>query len=238
MNIVLITAGGLGERFGKEEPKQFCMVVDKPLIIHTMEKFEQHSEIDVIAVSCLEGWEDRVWEYAREFGIHKLRHVVTGGATNQESICNGVAEIQKHYEADAVVLIHDAARPLVTTDIITDCLRVVEKHGNAVASIPCLEPLLIENKGGVSAREYYPRHGLRRAQAPQGFKLGKLVWAHQCAKEQGIENTTASNVLMQILGEEIFFSQSSTNNIKITTPDDKRFMEAWLYREAQTQQGI
>lgn len=233
MNIVLITAGGLGERFGKEEPKQFCLVHNKPLIIHTLEKFDNHSQIDVIAVSCLEGWESKLWEYARQFGIRKLRHVVPGGATNQESICHGVLELSKHYEIDANVLIHDAARPLVTSEIITDCLRVIREHGNAVACIPCLEPLLRADAEGISAQEYYPRNGLRRAQAPQGFKLGKLMWAHQQAKARGIKDTTASNVLMQILGEKIYFSQSSTNNIKITTPDDKKFMEAWLRRDTQ-----
>ena len=230
MNVVLITAGGMGERFGAKTPKQFHNIDGKPLIIYTLEKFQQHAKIDAIVVSCLAGWEQTLWDEAAKFGITKLKYVTVGGDSNQESICNGVAEIDKHFDDDTSVLIHDAARPLVTEQIITDCLDVLEKHGNAIACIPCLEPLLRVNEQGEPkcSHDFYPREGVMRAQAPQGFSLKLLKWAHAEAAKQNITHTTASSVLMQKLGVKLYCSKSSTNNIKVTTQDDIAFLNAWL----------
>lgn len=230
LNIVLITAGGMGERFGAKTPKQFHLIDGKPLIIYTLEKFQHHESIDAIVVSCIAGWEQKLREYAQTFGISKLEHIATGGDSNQESICNGVAEIDKHYDDESRVLIHDAARPLVTEAIITDCLNVMKKYGNAVACIPCLEPLLRVNEKGdpKSSYDFYPREGVMRAQAPQGFSLKQLKWAHAEAAKQHITHTTASSVLMQKLGVKLYCSRSSTNNIKVTTLDDIAFLRAWL----------
>lgn len=223
MNIALITAGGIGKRCGMRVPKQFYFVEERPVIIYTLEVFEKHPDIDVIAVSCLAGWEEKLRGYARDFGINKLKHIVRAGETNQESICHGIAELAKHYGDESMVLVHDAARPLVTSDIITDCLSAARKYGNAVACIPCQEPLLrsdCEAKEEPRCGQYYSREGMLRAQAPQAFALGTLKWAHKEAALRCIHNTTASCVLMHLLGVKLYYSESSTSNIKITTRDD------------------
>lgn len=227
MNIALITAGGTGSRIPSvDRPKQFSYILGKPVIVYTMEQFEQHSDIDIIAIVCLEGWEDELWGYAEHFGIRKLKHIIPGGASNQESIRNGIMLLSEQYGEDAMILVHDAVRPMVTQEIITDCLRVARKHGNAVASLSSIEPLLKIEEDGISSLSYHSRSGLARAQAPQCFRLGDLTRAHSLAKEKGIKDATCCATLMHRLGERIHLSKSATSNIKITLHDDLLIFEA------------
>ena len=119
MNIALLIAGGKGVRMNQDIPKQFLNINDKPVIIYTLEAFQKHPEIDEIAVVCLEGWQEILWAYARQFNISKLKWVVDGGLCGQESIRNGVYELEKHYEDDDIVLIHDGIRPNVSQEIFS-----------------------------------------------------------------------------------------------------------------------
>ena len=135
MNIALIIAGGRGMRMGQEIPKQFLTVYDKPVIAYTMEAFEKHPDIDVIAVVCVEGWESILGAYARQYHITKLKHIIPGGANGQGSIRNGVFELEKHYAADDLVLIHDAIRPMVSQDIISGCIATAREHGSAIVEV-------------------------------------------------------------------------------------------------------
>ena len=113
-NIALIIAGGSGARMGQDIPKQFLTVNEKPVIAYTLEAFQNHPEIDAIAVVCIEGWEQVLTAYAKQFGITKLQHVIPGGENGQGSIRNGVYELEKHYAPEDLVLIHDAIRPMVS----------------------------------------------------------------------------------------------------------------------------
>src|SRR5690554_1057282 len=122
MNIALIIAGGSGTRMAQDIPKQFLNVYDKPIIIYTLEAFQKHSNIDVVAVVCIEGWERILNAYAKQFSITKLKHIVPGGDCGQASIRNGLLELEKHYDKDDIVLIHDAIRPMVSQEIISDCI--------------------------------------------------------------------------------------------------------------------
>lgn len=229
MNIALITAGGVGARVGSDIPKQFLCVVGKPVIIHTLEKFERHSEIDLIAVVCVKGWEEKLYQLANDFHISKLKHIIPAGSTNQESIFFGVEELSHIYGEEDVILVHDAVRPLVSEAVISDCLNVTRKKGNAVACLPCVEPLLCkETQKKEGASKWHSRTGLMRAQAPQGFYLGKLAMAHRIARERGIKNCVASCELMLQLGEKIYFSRSEMTNIKITTQEDITLVETLL----------
>ena len=119
MNIALIIAGGKGLRMQQEIPKQFITVNEKPVIVYTMEAFQRHADIDAIAVVCIEGWENILAAYAKQYHITKLRHIIPGGENGQSSIRNGVFELEKHYERDDLVLVHDAIRPMLSTDIIS-----------------------------------------------------------------------------------------------------------------------
>lgn len=227
MNIGLIIAGGSGARMQQDIPKQFLSVNDKPVIIYTLEAFQRHPEIDVIAVVCLEGWERTLEAYARQFNIDKLRHVITGGENGQASIKNGVFELEKHYEGDALVLVHDAIRPMVSEEIISDCLHKTQEFGSGVASIPCAEAMVV-TETGTEAGELYDRSRLKRTQTPQGFPLRRLCEAHREALVRGITNSVASVTLMLELGQEVKLSLGSEKNLKLTTVDDIDIFKALL----------
>jgi 2-C-methyl-D-erythritol 4-phosphate cytidylyltransferase len=219
MNIALITAGGTGERIKQEIPKQFIHIEDKPLIIYTLEMFQQHPSIDAILVVCLEGWHEILWAYARQYNINKLKWIVTGGKTGHDSIYNGLIELKKHCNDNDVVLVHDGNRPLVSHDIISDGLSVYSKYGSSVAAIPCTE-VVFKCIDDDTINEEISRESLKRTQTPHIFNLNKLLWAHEEAKKRGLQNISASCSLMWKLGENIYFSHGSEKNIKITTLDD------------------
>lgn len=225
--IAILTAGGIGSRTHQDIPKQFLNVENKPIIIYTLEAFQQHPGIDEICVAILEGWDQILWAYAKQFNITKLKYVVTGGATGQESIFNGLAAIQKDHAYDDVVLVHDGNRPMVSQDVISDNLVKQKKYGSAVATIPCTEVVFVsENK--IDSDKSIPRENLQRTQTPHSYKLGELWAAHLEAREKGIANTAASCSLMETLGKKSYFSKGSEKNLKITTVEDIEIFKALL----------
>lgn len=227
MNISLLIAGGSGARMKQDIPKQFLTVNERPVIVYTLEAFEKHPEIDAIAVVCVEGWEQVLWAYAKQFNIDKLKYVIPGGETGQASIRNGVFELEKHYEKDDIVLIHDAIRPMVSAEIISDNIRVCREHGNAITVVPCAEAMLT-TEDGMESTELYPRDNLKRTQTPQAFRLGDICNLHRRALEAGITNSVASCTLKVELGEKVFFSKGSEKNIKLTTVEDIDIFKALL----------
>lgn len=228
MNVALLTAAGSGSRMHQDIPKQFIHVDNKPVIIYTMEAFQKHPAIDAMIVVTLESWIDVLWAYAKQFNISKLKWVVPGGETGQESIKNGLLELKKCLKDDDVVLVHDGNRPLVSTEIISDSLATFKKCGNAVAAIPCTE-VVFESDDGVSSHISTPREKLFRTQTPHTYTLGDLLWAHSEAEKRGINNTAASCMLMKELGKETYFSKGSEENLKITTTDDLKIFKALLH---------
>ncbi len=226
-NISLLIAGGSGNRMGQDIPKQFLTVNERPVIVYTLEAFEKHPEIDAIAVVCIEGWEQVLWAYAGQFNIKKLKLVIPGGRNGQDSIRNGVFELEKHFAPDDIVLIHDAIRPMVSAEIISDNIRVAMEYGNATAVIPCAEAMLQTEDGIVSAGSY-PRDQLKRTQTPQAFHLGQICDLHRRALEKGITNSVASCTLMIEMGEKVYFSVGSEKNVKLTTVEDIDIFKALL----------
>lgn len=226
-NIALIIAGGAGARMHQDIPKQFLTVNERPVIIFTMEAFQKHPEIDAIAVVCIAGWEQILWSYAKQFNITKLQHVIPGGENGQGSIRNGVFELERHYDKDDIVLIHDAIRPLVSEEIISDNIRVAREFGNATAVIPCAEAMM-QTEDGVASTGSYPRDRLKRTQTPQAFHLGDICELHRRALREGITNSVASCTLKIELGEQVFFSAGSEKNIKLTTLEDIDIFKALL----------
>lgn len=217
--IGLIIAGGRGARMGQDIPKQFLNVEDKPVIVYTCEAFERHPMIDAIVVVCIEGWETILSTYAKQFNISKLVKIVPGGTNGQESIKHGIDAISESYDRDDIVLVHDGIRPLVSQDIITDCIRTTQLHGNAIATIPSVEALL-ETNDNESSSTVVDRNTIKRTQTPQGFPLGTLLDMHQEAAEKGISNSVASCTLAVELGRKVFFSRGSERNVKLTTVED------------------
>jgi 2-C-methyl-D-erythritol 4-phosphate cytidylyltransferase len=227
VNIALVIAGGVGKRTQQEIPKQFLHVEDKPLIIYTLEAFQRHPEIHEIAVVCLEGWHEILRAYAKQFNISKLRVVVNGGAVGQESIKNGLVALKEDHVESDIVLIHDAVRPMVSQEIISDALVKCVQYGSAVSFVPCVEVMLLTDDRLTSGASI-DRDWLIRTQTPQTFPLGKLLWAHEEAAKRGITNSIASCSLMTELGETVHFSLGSEKNIKLTTLDDMDIFKAML----------
>lgn len=226
-NFALIIAGGSGNRMHQDIPKQFLTVNEKPVIVYTLEAFEKHPEIEAITVVCIEGWEQVLWAYAKQFNITKLKWVVKGGLNGQDSIRNGVFELEKHCADDDIVLIHDAIRPLVSPEIISDCIRVTKKYGNAITVIPCAEAML-QTEDAVVSTGSYPRDRLKRTQTPQAFYIKDICELHRDALKAGITNSVASCTLMIEMGKQVYFSSGSEKNIKLTTVEDIDIFKALL----------
>lgn len=234
MVVALLTAAGTGTRMGQDIPKQFIHVDNKPLIIHTMEAFQNHPSVDAILVVTLPAWIDVLKAYAKQFNISKLKWVVPGGETGQESIKNGIYELRKYISTDDIVMIHDGNRCLVSSEIISNSLAIFKEHGSAVAAIPCVEAVFRSSDNGNSSTVSIPREQLFRTQTPHTYTLGKLLWAHEEADKRGIKNTAASCTLMQELGETVYFSKGSEENLKITTVDDMMIYEALLHTKKES----
>lgn len=228
MNIALIIAGGVGARMNQDIPKQFINVYDKPVIVYTLEAFQKHPNIDAIEVVCLEGWHDILRAYAKQFGITKLEGIVNGGINGQDSIRNGLYDIaQRHKEDDDVVLIHDAIRPMVSADIISDNIRVCREFGNAITVIPCTAAML-KTFDGQSSEEQVARDNLKITQTPQAFFLKDIISAHKEALSCGITNSVASCTMYIELGKKLYMSVGSEKNLKLTTAEDIEIFKALL----------
>ena len=229
MNIALIIAGGNGRRMNQEIPKQFLNINDKPIILYTMEAFQKHPDINEIGIVCIDGWHEILIAYTRQYCIDKLRWVVLGGKNGQESIYNGIVESKLRYNEEDLILVHDAIRPMVSQEIISDCIIQCKKYGSAIAAVPCNTAVLKYSVKQVNAsEEVVDRRTLAMTQTPQGFPLGKLIWAHEEARRRGIMDSVASCTLLADLGEQVHFSMGAETNIKLTTQDDLKIFKALL----------
>jgi 2-C-methyl-D-erythritol 4-phosphate cytidylyltransferase len=234
MNIAIIIAGGSGHRMGQDIPKQFINVYDKPVIIYTLEGFQRHPQIDAIEVVCIDGWHEVLWAYAHQFNISKLKWVVSGGNTGQESIRNGVCNLEGKASKDDIIIIHDGIRPLVDESVLTDVIMKAQKYGNAVTSLPYNEQIFVVNpEDETTTKQYIPRETLRRVSTPQAYQFGKLDWAYHEAyeKEIGIYGSAYTNTMMVELGETLHFAAGSDKNIKLTTKDDLEMFKGYLKKD-------
>ena len=231
MTTAIIIAGGRGHRMGQDIPKQFINVYDKPVIIYTLEGFQKHPIVDAIVVVCIDGWHDVLRAYAKQYGITKLALVVSGGATGQESIRNGVYALEGCCDDDDVVVIHDGIRPLVDAEVLTDVILKCREFGNAVTSLPYNEQIFVVSEDDeTTTTQYIPRETLRRVSTPQAYRFGKLLSSYRraFAEEIGIYGSAYTNTMMVELGERLHFASGSDKNIKLTTKDDLELFKAYL----------
>lgn len=229
MNVAIIIAGGIGSRMGQDIPKQFINVYDKPILIYTLEGFEKDPLIDSILVVCIDGWIEVVKAYAKQFCISKLKWVIKGGNSGQESIRNGVFFLEKYCQDDDIVIIHDGIRPMVDESVLNDVIATCNKYGNSVSSLPYNEQIFVK-KDEISTEQYIPRETLRRVSTPQAYKFKRLDEAYHEAFEKGIGiyGSSYTNTMMVELGETLYFASGSDRNIKLTTPDDIYLFKALL----------
>lgn len=237
MNIAIIIAGGSGKRMGQDIPKQFINVYDKPILLYTLESFERHPQIDAIEVVCLDGWHDVLRAYARQFNISKLKWIISGGAFGQESIRNGVYNLEGKVQPDDIIVIHDGIRPLVDDTVLTDVLLKAKQYGNAVTSMPYNEQIFIINPDdNTTTKQYIPRETLRRVSTPQAYRFDLLDEKYHEAfeKEIGIYGSSYTNTMMVELGVTLHFAAGSDKNIKLTTKDDLELFKAYLKADKDT----
>ena len=229
MNIAIIIAGGSGSRMGQDIPKQFINVYDKPVLIYTLEGFQKHPQIDAIEVVCLEGWQEVLWAYAKQFGIDKLKWVVPGGRSGQESIRNGVFHLEGKAAADDIIIVHDGIRPLVDETVLTDVILKAQQYGNAVTSMSYNEQIFVADDE-ISTVSFIPRETIRRVSTPQAYRFDLLDSKYHEAfeKEIGIYGSSYANTMMVELGVRLYFAAGSDKNIKLTTKDDLELFKAYL----------
>lgn len=230
MNVAIIIAGGVGSRMGQEIPKQFINDGEKPVIVYTLEAFQEHPLVDAIEVVCLAGWEQVLRAYARQYKIDKLKWVVKGGASGQESIRNGVYNFEGVLAEDDICIVHDGVRPMLDPEVITDVVRVAKERGNAVTSMPYNEQIfLVDKKDSATTTQYIPRETLRRVSTPQAYRFGLLDSKYHEAFEKGvgIDGSNYTNTMMVQLGVRLNFAVGSDRNIKLTTPENLEFFRAW-----------
>lgn len=213
----------------KASSKLFWEIEFLSITTTAVEAFQQHPSIDEIYVSCLDGWSAVLEAYAKQFNITKLKRIVTGGATGQESIYNGLKAIKEDNEEtkDIVVIIHDGNRPMLPQDVITDNLVKQKLFGSAVTVIPTTEVVFV-SKDGEESNVALNREELWRTQTPHSYRFDELWTVHNQAIEDGVINMAASCLLMQKYGYTTYFSKGSEKNIKITTVEDIEIFKALL----------
>ena len=236
MNIGVIFAGGVGKRMNSRvKPKQFLNVYGKPIIIHTLEVFDSHPDIDAIVVACLEEWIPYLQELIEKYNLKKVKKIVPGGSSGQESIYHGLqAAKQVAGQEKSIVLIHDGVRPMIYKKTIDDNLQSVREHGSAITSVAVKETVLVVSEDN-SIKEVPNRKDTRLARAPQSFYLDEIIGLHRRAITEGKDDFIDSCSMMQYYGHKLYLIDGPQENIKITTPDDFYTMRALLDAKEEAQ---
>ncbi|MBQ7944874.1 MAG: 2-C-methyl-D-erythritol 4-phosphate cytidylyltransferase [Lachnospiraceae bacterium] len=225
MNIAVLLAAGADPNFQMDIPKQFVNVYNRPIIVYTLEKFQKHPEIDAIMVACLPGWENMVTAYAKQFDITKLQWVIPGGRSGQESSKLAIDRLMEECEKEDIVILHDAIRPMVTDEIISDSIYTCKRKGMGVAAVISMDNVMMTNDG-ITGNRIISRYAFRRIQTPQTYRLEDLWKAHQEALEQGIRNENDTNNMISRLGRDVTLSKGSDTNLKINTVEDVEMFKA------------
>ncbi len=227
-NIAIILAGGVGSRVGADIPKQFIEILGKPIISYTIEAFQNNENIDGIEVVCHKDYIDYLNDLVIKSNFDKVKWITYGGDDFQHSVINGIDNLKEKINDDDIVLIHYGASPFVTDEIINDAIRVCKEKGNATPATTCY--LLTGTHDGDKSNQWLDRDHIALLNAPHTFKFGYLKKLYERAEKLGIIDTTEPHTtsLMYKLGEPVYLSKSSTNNIKITTKDDLEMFEGYI----------
>lgn len=228
MNIGIILAGGIGSRMGMvDRPKQFIDVYGKPIIIHTLEAFDMHKDIDAMAVVCLPEWKEDLIIWLRKYEINKVKWLVDAGKTRQESTYNGLKAIQSDVAEDDIVVIHDSARPLISNRIISDNISGAKEYKAVDTVIPSVDTI-IKSIDGEQIDNVPVRKELYLGQTPQSFTYGLILSAHDYAKENSIEDSTDDCQLILKRGIPVKLVKGEKLNFKITTMEDLLLLKATI----------
>ncbi|MCQ2800505.1 MAG: 2-C-methyl-D-erythritol 4-phosphate cytidylyltransferase [Bacilli bacterium] len=226
MNIALVLAAGSGTRMNANQPKQFIVVNGKPLFIYSVEKFQNNQNVDAIVIATNKENITKVEELVK--GYNKVKSVIAGGKTRQQSVYNGIQEIAKLITSEKdLILIHDSARPLVSDAIIDENIALGKRYG-AVDTVVQASDTIINSKNKETINETLNRSELYQAQTPQTFEYGIIRKAHKRALLDNIPNVTDDCKLVMNFGVEVHFAKGDKFNFKVTTPEDLELFKALL----------
>lgn len=229
MNIAMILAGGVGSRAGFGIPKQFVEVLGHPMIWYTIDAFQRNADVDAIEVVCIASHIDKMQQIVEEGCFHKVRWICEGGDTFQDSVINGLEFLRGKVGDDDQVLIHYGDSPMVSDEVISDAVAVCAEHGNASPAMSSV--YLTATRGdGKSTTEWLDRDEVMVLNAPQALRYGYALWLYEEGRRRGLlEKVDPHTVsLMLAMDERIWFSKSSTMNIKLTEREDFELFEGWL----------
>ena len=239
-NIAIIFAGGSGVRMGAGVPKQFLEINGKPILIHTLQLFQEHEEIDCIYLAVNEEYICYARQLLKDYNIDKVAAVVPGGETAQDSIYNALKRAAEEHSGDSIVLIHDGVRPFVEYEVISDNIASVKEYGSAITSTLCYETILI-SRDGEQVETLPLRKNSYSAQAPQSFYLKDILSAHEIIqkRESRYENMVDACTIYRSIGRQPHMVQGNRGNIKVTTPEDVYMFRALLqYKENEQAFGF
>lgn len=228
MNVPIILAGGVGSRVGADRPKQFIDILGKPVLVYTIELFQNHPEIDAIEVVCIKSHMDYLKGLVEEFNLTKVKWITEGGVDFQHSVMNGIENLKGELDDDDIVLIHYGASPFTTHDIVSDAIRVAKEKGNSSPAIS--SPLLLGSNDGDKSVNWIDRDAVMILNTPQCFKFGYVTQLFEEAVEKDLIDKVEphTTTLMYLMGREIYLSKSNQLNIKITTKEDLDLFKGYV----------
>ncbi len=227
MNVAVIFAGGVGKRMGKTDlPKQFIEICGKPIIIHTLEVFENNKNIDGIIIASKEEWIGYLEDLLKKYNIKKVTKIVPGGETGQMSIFNGIKCAAEMYDLEStIVLIHDGVRPFINNELIDKNIENVKEKGSSVSSVFSTETEVLIDKDN-NIKEVINRNESLIAKAPQSFYLKDVYEVHLMAQRDGKTDSIDTCTLMNEYGKKLSVVLTDYDNIKITTIKDLTLAES------------
>ncbi|MBE7037291.1 MAG: 2-C-methyl-D-erythritol 4-phosphate cytidylyltransferase [Ruminococcaceae bacterium] len=219
----VIVAGGSGTRAKVNVPKQFYEILNKPVLYYTVKKFCDCKQIDeiILVVPC--DYLVYTSDFVKKLGLSKVTKITIGGKTRQESVLNGLGEAD---EKCTFVAVHDGARPFIDADTIKNCIEDAKKHNGAAVGKKCVDTLKKADENLIISQTVN-REEIWQINTPQIFKKDILLNAHLRAKNEGID-ATDDCALLERMGYKIKITPTEKNNLKITTHDDIKYMEAFL----------
>jgi 2-C-methyl-D-erythritol 4-phosphate cytidylyltransferase len=224
MNTAVILAGGVGSRMGVDRPKQYLVVENKPIIVYCLEIFEKHNNIDKIVIVVSDELKDYVIENVEKYNISKVCGYAPAGRTRQHSIYNGLKSTEENASDTDVVIVHDAARPLVSDKIIDDCITGATEDDGAMPVIS-VKDTIYQSKDGKSIDKLLKRSELFAGQAPESFDFKKYLDIHNSVSDDEIAATAGSSEIAYRHGMKVRLVEGSERNFKITTIEDLETFE-------------
>ena len=226
-HIAIILAGGVGSRMGAPQPKQFLEIKKKPVIVHTIQNFQDNENIDAVLIVCIKDWIPYLQSLVKQYGLTKVQWVIEGGNTCHDSTRNGVFFLKNILDNDDFCIIHDAARLILPQLAINQMLEIAHKKGNASLAIPCYETMLFTDDQ-LSGIEELDRGRVMRIQTPQTYKFSQILSLYEKAEKDGLHDFVYADIVASHYGERVYFSKGFTNNIKLTRKEDISLCEALM----------